>query len=81
MIVKAGGSLSVDRSRSRCYNAPMLIGIDASRALRARRTGTENYSLQLIRHLLALDSGHRFRLYCDRPLPAAASGYWNCRQG
>ena len=29
----------------------MLIGIDASRALRARRTGTENYSLQLIRHI------------------------------
>ena len=49
----------------------MLIGIDASRALRARRTGTENYSLQLIRHILALDSGHRFRLYCDQPLPAA----------
>jgi glycosyltransferase involved in cell wall biosynthesis len=48
----------------------MLIGIDASRALRARRTGTENYSLQLIRQLLALDSGHRFRLYCDQPLPA-----------
>jgi len=49
----------------------MLIGIDASRALRARRTGTENYSLQLIRHLLALASGHRFRLYCDQPLPDA----------
>ncbi|MEA3338108.1 MAG: glycosyltransferase family 1 protein [Chloroflexota bacterium] len=44
----------------------MLIGIDASRALRARRTGTENYSLQLIRHLLALESDHRFRLYCDQ---------------
>lgn len=48
----------------------MLIGIDASRALRARRTGTETYSLQLIRHLLALNSGHRFRLYCDQPIPA-----------
>ncbi|MCB0253245.1 MAG: glycosyltransferase family 4 protein [Anaerolineae bacterium] len=45
----------------------MLIGIDASRALRARRTGTENYSLQLIRHLLRLDSDHGFRLYCQQP--------------
>ena len=44
----------------------MLIGIDASRALRARRTGTENYSLQLIRNLLRQDSGHDFRLYCQR---------------
>lgn len=47
----------------------MLIAIDASRALRAQRTGTENYSLQLTRHLLALRSGHRFRLYCDRVPP------------
>lgn len=48
----------------------MLIGIDASRALRRERTGTENYSWQLIRHLLALGSGHRFRLYCPQPPPA-----------
>jgi len=48
----------------------MLIGIDASRALRAQRTGTENYSWQLIRHLLALGSGHRFRLYSPQPPPA-----------
>ncbi len=47
----------------------MLIGIDASRALRARRTGTENYSLQLIRHLLRQNSGHAFRLYCHQPPP------------
>lgn len=51
----------------------MLIGIDASRALRARRTGTENYSLQLIRHLLRLGSGHTFRLYCHQPPP---EGLW-----
>ncbi|MFZ2488504.1 MAG: glycosyltransferase family 1 protein [Anaerolineae bacterium] len=57
----------------------MLIGIDASRALSAQRTGTENYSLQVIRHLLALDSPHHFRLYCAHPpqpglfdLPAAS---------
>ncbi len=45
----------------------MLIGIDASRATIARRTGTENYSLQLIRHLVDLGSGHRFRLYFNQP--------------
>lgn len=46
---------------------PKLIGIDASRALRKERTGTENYSWQLIRHLLALGGSHRFRLYCQQP--------------
>ena len=45
----------------------MLIGIDASRAATQERTGTGNYSLQLIRHLLALESGHRYRLYFNRP--------------
>lgn len=45
----------------------MLIGVDASRALRARRTGTERYSLEIIRHLLGLKeaSEHRWRLYTD----------------
>ncbi len=47
----------------------MLIGIDASRALRARRTGTERYSLDLINALLDLDSGHQFRLYVPTPPP------------
>ncbi len=47
----------------------MLIGIDASRALRARRTGTERYTLELIRHLLALPvaAEHQWRLYVDEP--------------
>ncbi len=51
----------------------MLIGIDASRALRAQRTGTERYSLEMIRHLLHLPaaSAHRWRLYTDRTLPPA----------
>jgi glycosyltransferase involved in cell wall biosynthesis len=52
----------------------MLIGIDASRALRSRRTGTENYSLQLIRQLLRLEGGHIFRLYCDQPPPSGLFG-------
>ena len=49
----------------------MLIGIDASRATAARRTGTEVYSLHLIRALLARGAGHRFRLYFNQ---APASG-------
>jgi glycosyltransferase involved in cell wall biosynthesis len=48
----------------------MLIGIDASRATAARRTGTENYSLHLIRNLLNLGGTHRFRLYFNQaPVP------------
>jgi len=47
----------------------MLIGIDSSRAARAERTGTEAYSLHLIRALLVAAPQHRFRLYADRPLP------------
>ncbi len=41
----------------------MLIGVDASRALADRPTGTETYSRQLIQALLRLRSPHRFRLY------------------
>jgi hypothetical protein len=42
----------------------MLIGIDASRALRAQRTGTERYALEIIQHLLALPQArhHQWRL-------------------
>ena len=49
----------------------MIIGIDASRALRARRTGTERYSLEIIRHLLALPEAapHRFWLYVPEAPP------------
>ena len=47
----------------------MLIGIDASRATATRRTGTETYSLHLIRALLRLGSGHRFRLYTNGQPP------------
>ncbi|MBI4301386.1 MAG: glycosyltransferase family 4 protein [Chloroflexi bacterium] len=50
----------------------MHIGIDASRAAAPQRTGTENYSLHLLRSLLALRKAqeHRFTLYFNRP-PAA----------
>jgi glycosyltransferase involved in cell wall biosynthesis len=51
---------------------PMLIGVDASRIARARRTGTEAYSLYLIRALVEIGSSHHFRLYSPASLPADA---------
>ena len=44
----------------------MLIGVDASRAVTAQPTGTENYSLFLIRALLNLDERNRYRLYFNQ---------------
>lgn len=44
----------------------MLIGIDASRSVLPQRTGTENYSLYLIRALLELETEHHFRLYFNQ---------------
>jgi glycosyltransferase involved in cell wall biosynthesis len=44
----------------------MLIGIDASRSTAGQRTGTESYSLYLIRELLAAKTRHRFRLYFNQ---------------
>lgn len=46
----------------------MLIGIDASRVTRPQRTGTENYSLQVLRHLLAEPDDNLYRLYLSAPL-------------
>jgi glycosyltransferase involved in cell wall biosynthesis len=52
------------------------IAIDASRATVAKRTGTENYALQLIKALLAVPSDHRFTLYFrDSPRPGLFSTY------
>jgi glycosyltransferase involved in cell wall biosynthesis len=48
----------------------VLIGVDASRITRPRRTGTENYSLHLLRALLALDARNAYRLYLAAPLGA-----------
>ncbi len=48
----------------------MLIAIDASRAAKIERTGVEEYTYQLIRHLSAIDRETRYILYTDRPLPA-----------
>jgi glycosyltransferase involved in cell wall biosynthesis len=52
----------------------MLIGIDASRAVAARRTGTETYSLRLIRSLSEISAGHRLRLYTNGQPPAGLFG-------
>ena len=56
----------------------MRIAIDASRATVTRRTGTESYSLHIIRGLIAAGGGHHFQLYFrDTPppdlLPSAAN--------
>ncbi|MFH1522803.1 MAG: glycosyltransferase family 1 protein [Patescibacteria group bacterium] len=46
----------------------MLIGIDASRANREHKSGTEWYSYYLIRWLAKLDSKNQYILYTDKPL-------------
>ncbi len=45
----------------------MLIAIDASRATVLQRTGTEGYSLHIIRGLIKQGQEHRFRLYFRDP--------------
>jgi glycosyltransferase involved in cell wall biosynthesis len=47
----------------------MLIGIDASRITTARRTGTENYALNVVRELVAVGQAHQFRLYFNQAPP------------
>ncbi|HVL24416.1 MAG TPA: glycosyltransferase family 1 protein, partial [Thermomicrobiales bacterium] len=44
-----------------------VVGIDASRMHVAERTGTENYSDQIIRGLLASGAGWQWRLYVNAP--------------
>jgi glycosyltransferase involved in cell wall biosynthesis len=46
----------------------MLIGIDASRAVSRAPTGTETYSRELIRALLAVDRDKTYRLYTREPV-------------
>jgi glycosyltransferase involved in cell wall biosynthesis len=46
----------------------MLIGVDASRVTRPQRTGTENYSLYVLRELLSQDDVNAYRLYLSAPL-------------
>lgn len=44
----------------------MIIGIDASRANRKRKTGTEWYSFYLIENLVKLDQQNNYVLYLDQ---------------
>jgi glycosyltransferase involved in cell wall biosynthesis len=46
----------------------MLIGIDASRANRKFKGGTEWYSYYLIKELAKIDSKNQYILYTDKPL-------------
>ncbi|MEI6596709.1 MAG: glycosyltransferase family 1 protein [bacterium] len=46
----------------------MIIGIDASRANRKFKGGTEWYSYYLIRELARIDSKNQYILYSDKPL-------------
>lgn len=46
----------------------MLIGIDASRANKIRKTGTELYAYSLIRLFAQLDKENQYILYSDKPL-------------
>jgi hypothetical protein len=46
----------------------MIIGIDASRANRQHKSGTEWYSYYIIRALAQLDSKNQYILYSDAPL-------------
>ncbi len=48
---------------------PLTIAVDASRALPTHRTGTEHYSVFLLRALMALETPHRWRLYAPGPPP------------
>ena len=60
--------------------APLCVGVDASRATVAQRTGTEHYARRLIEALLARSAlpggpGHRFRLYFrEAPAPGLFAG-------
>lgn len=59
----------------------MVIGIDASRAFVAERTGTENYSYELITHILRLTAAkkHTFVLFIrqNAKVPKEFDGYDN----
>ena len=45
----------------------MLIGIDASRIAAEDKTGTENYSYNLIKSLAKIDKSNRYVLYFNQP--------------
>lgn len=58
----------------------MTIGIDASRAGKKEKTGTEWYSYHLLKAMSALGGAHDFRLYVKDPLPFALPKNWRERR-
>lgn len=58
----------------------MIIGIDASRAVRAAKTGTERYSFEIINHLIKGDRKNQYALYAPHPpkepFPEQANVVW-----
>lgn len=48
----------------------MQIAVDASRTTRRRRTGTENYALQLLRQLVTVDEANTYTFYFRDQPPA-----------
>ncbi|KKQ74668.1 MAG: Glycosyl transferase, group 1 [Berkelbacteria bacterium GW2011_GWB1_38_5] len=46
----------------------MLIGIDASKAVKQFKTGTETYSIELIKALSKIDSKNQYLLYAPTPI-------------
>lgn len=48
---------------------PLTIAVDASRTLPAYRTGTEQYSVFLLRALMAMETPHQWLLYAPGPPP------------
>jgi len=55
----------------------MLIGIDASRASKKEKTGTEWYSYHLLRAMRESASNHRFLLYCKDGMPFELPAQWH----
>lgn len=54
----------------------MIVGIDGSRAFTANRTGTENYSYQLLRSLAKIDCKNHYIIYV-RPGVQVSGGWPN----
>ena len=63
-------------------NQPLpIIGVDASRSTVPQRSGTENYSLQIIRSLIAAPTRYRWKLYFrNNPSPSLfpRTGFVDC---
>jgi len=58
----------------------MIIGLDASRAVRAIKTGTEYYSWEILRQMVTANQQYQFRLYApslpSEPFPQQPNIEW-----